>query len=112
MLLFAVSGVKDDRWHDVVDALSRSSHPTVDSPAKIGAAIRNIEQISPPDAMSLPYLASLFEAVVADTPRSRRRGAPHRDRLVLSLPAGALFADGGVAIVPPRGRCCRRSARF
>ncbi len=101
VLLFAVSGVKDDRWQDVVDTLSRSLNPTVDDPAKSGAALRNIPQVTPREATSLPYLASLFEAVVADTPLLKAATVRLAgDRLVLSLPADALFSGGGTAISP------------
>ncbi len=101
VLLFAMSGVKDDRWQDVVDALSRSLNPTIDDPARSGSALKNIAHVAPRDAAGLPYLASLFEAVVADTPQLKAAAVRLLDdRLVLSLPADALFADGGTVIAP------------
>jgi chemotaxis protein MotB len=101
VLLFAMSGVKDDRWQAVVDTLSHSLNPTIDDPAKSGAALRNIEQVTPREAISLPYLSSLFEAVVADTPLLKAATVRLTgDRLVLSLPADAIFSGGGTAISP------------
>jgi len=98
VLLFAVSGVKVDRWQEVVDTLSRSLNPALDA-AKSGSALKNIEQVEVRRATSLSYLASLFEALTADTPQLK--GTSVRlldDRLVLSLPASALFAQGGTAL--------------
>jgi chemotaxis protein MotB len=101
VLLFALSGVKDDRWEQVKDTLGRRLNPSIDDPAKAGAALRNIEQVSPRDAISLPYLASLFEAVVADTPLLKSATVRlSGERLVLSLPADALFSGNGVQVVP------------
>jgi len=98
VLLFAVSGVKVDRWQEVVDTLSRSLNPALDA-AKSGSALKNIDQVEPRRATSLAYLASLFETLAADTPQLA--GTSVRlldDRLILSLPAPALFTEGGTAL--------------
>ena len=85
----------------VVDALSRSLNPTIDDAARSGSALKKIAHVAPRDAAGLPYLASLFEAVVADTPQLKAAAVRLLDdRLVLSLPADALFADGGTVIAP------------
>ncbi len=102
VLLFAMSGVKDDQWQAVTDSLSTHLNPPIQPSDSVPTATKNVSRTERREAISLPYLASLFEAIIADTPQLQATSIDlHGDRLVLSLPSDDVFLGNGTQITPP-----------
>lgn len=95
VLLFSMSQVKTEKWQAVVEALSDRLNPE-SAHAKIGPfAERNVHRVFEPKLLGLDYLDTMLAEKVADEPLLAE-SIIHRleDRLVISLPGGALFAPG------------------
>lgn len=101
VLLFALSGVKDDSWQAVTDALSTRLNPPLEKADSLPTADMNIGRTQQQQAIGLPYLASLFEAIVADTPQLQATVVDlQEDRLILSMSGEDIFAQGGTQVTP------------
>lgn len=103
VLLFAMSSIESGRWHELTRTLAERLNPGETASAD-ATADRNIAHVREPGpGEGLDYLATLFEAVIADTPLFRDATVRlENQRLVVSLPrARLLAADGAPA---PAGR--------
>ncbi len=98
IMIFAMSSVKEDKWKEVTDSLSRSFNPValdtlgVFSRFNIGATFQK-------RAADLKYLTSILKEAAARDPQLRKaRFILSNDKLVIVLPNSMLFQSGRAAI--------------
>jgi len=102
VLLFSMTGVREDQWQDVVDALSTRLNPPIVTSESVPVAERNISRDMRRHALGLPYLATLFESIFAESPDMKNaRVTLLPDRLILSLPNDQIFDGEGTKVSAP-----------
>lgn len=100
VLMFALSGVREDRFREMAEALSHALNPPMQA-ATSGGALKNVAHAPSAPGTDLGYLASLLETVAKDSPALRRAEvALIGDRLELRLPAETVFAANAAAVAP------------
>lgn len=104
VLMFALSGVKGERWDQLADSLSRALNPPLVRPADTGSAIRNNDRVQTRPGNELTYLASLLSNVVAEVPALGGAAVTLEDnRLTLTLPPQVVFVGDTAAVAPGAG---------
>lgn len=107
VLLFSMTSMKTETWEAVSTAFSRTLQLDPAQPVNEQSVTHNIASRPVPIAMNLNYLAAVLEETLAADPLLRRaRIAMGGDRLVLAIPADALFTtpDALGAVSLTRGR--------
>lgn len=99
VLMFALSGVKAERFDALAGSLSRALNPPLTQAAETGSALRNVDRVAMLPGKELPYLAGILGGVIAETPALKGAHLElYDDRLELVLPVGAIFAGSGPAV--------------
>ena len=104
VLLFSMSEVRRSAWEAVIEALSDRLSPVPEEREDAPQADKSVSKKSVPNSSDLDYL----RAVVADKIRTDAvlAGAILQrldDRLVISLPSGALFEPGSARLTADAG---------
>jgi chemotaxis protein MotB len=96
VLLFSMTSMKTETWEAVSTAFSRTLQTDPAQPVNERSVEHNIAAQPLAVAMNLNYLAAVLEETLASDPLlGRAHLAMGGDRLVLAVPADALFADAG-----------------
>jgi chemotaxis protein MotB len=99
VMLFSMSTVKIDEWDRMIDALSQSLSPALETSATSPKAQYNISTVFRRRAINLEYLMAVLEEKIGEDPVLANSHLQfHRDRLVLSLPGDLLFATGSAVL--------------
>ena len=96
VLMFALSGVKTERFDALAASLSYALNPPLVRAAATPSALKNIDRVATKPGDELPYLAGLLGNVVAEIPALKEaKLALYDDRLELVLPPRLVFGGDG-----------------
>lgn len=100
VLLYAMQRVEEGSWRALVESLSQTLRPVVDTTSPEPADYENVESLVLPKAINLSYLEVLLRGRQAREPALagvvvRRQS----DRLVIMLPSDLLFEPGKSVVV-------------